>query len=177
MREKPVAGLEKMDHIKTTQADCKWAWEQTAGGGAGTGWWLGEARSQQPSTRRSDSTYPIIHTALSLSGAIMGFHRMFFFFFSWLTLFVTDSYLHWLTLRELAACWEGGGRQANWLSSSWLMAGFRRKRQACGLVPFFSADRLQMMNPAVIIWQRCMNSVSWFSLCLFHKHMDVMSHH
>lgn len=38
---------------------------------------------------------------------------------------MTDSYLHWLTLRELAACWEGG-RQANWLSSSWLMAGFGR---------------------------------------------------
>lgn len=117
--QRPVAGLEKMDHIKTTQADCKWAWEQTAGSGAGTGWRrLGKAGSQQ--ARPDDSTSPIIHTALSHSGGIMGIFRTFF---PSLTLSVTDSYLHWLTLRELAGCWmRGGTRLIDCLPAGWWLA-------------------------------------------------------
>lgn len=121
--QEPVAGLEKMDHIKTTQADCKWAWEQTAGSRAGTEWrWLGEARSQQASDQTLRFNISNHSHCLEPQRGIMGFFRIFFFS---LNLSVTDSYLHWLTLREPAACWEGGC-QANWLSSSWLMAGFGR---------------------------------------------------
>lgn len=111
-----------MDRIKTTQADCKWAWEQTAGSGAGTEWWLGEARSQQASdqtlrfniSNHSHCLEPQRGVLWNSSGLFPSLSRS-----------VTDSYLHWLTLRELAARWEGG-RQANWLCSSCLMAGYRR---------------------------------------------------
>lgn len=161
----PVAGLEKMDHIKTTQADCKWAWEQTARSGAGAEWrWLGEARSQQA----SDQTlrFNISNHSHCLEPQ-RGYYGILQDFFSSLTLFVTDSYLHWLTLRELAARWEGG-RQANWLSSSWLMAGFGRKNgRPRSPPPFFSVDSLEVMNPVGMFWQRCMDSASQFSLCLF----------
>lgn len=53
------------------------------------GWARHEAN--RPQTRRSDSTYPIIHTALGHSRGIMGFLSVFF---PLIDSFVTDSYLH-----------------------------------------------------------------------------------
>lgn len=89
----PVAGFEKTDHIKNKhkltvnehESRQRGAGRAHIGGG-----WM-RRRANRPQTRRSDSTYPIIRTALSHSGGIMGFFRIFFFS---LTLSVTDSYLH-----------------------------------------------------------------------------------
>lgn len=86
-------------------------WAQNGGG------WLRQGASR-PQTRR----FNISNHSHCLEPQ-WGYYGILRHFFSSLTLSLTDSYLHWLTLGELEACWEGG-RQTNWLSSSWLMAGF-----------------------------------------------------
>lgn len=104
---KPVSGLGKNEpHKKQHKLTVKEHKRRLAG----IEWWrLVEAGWGKAPTglRRSDSASPIIHAAMSHSRGIMGFFRIFFSLSS-LTLSETDSYLHWLTLRELGACWERG---------------------------------------------------------------------
>lgn len=134
---------------------------QSGVGWAGAEWrWLGEARSQQA----SDQTFQFnISNHLHCLEPQQGYYGILRDFLHSLTLSVTDSYLLWLTLRELEACWEEGC-QANWLSSSWLMVGFGRNGSS---PPFFSTHSLEIINPAGMCWQRWLNSASWFALSFY----------
>ena len=134
---------------------------QQGAGRQQNGTWV-KHETSRPQTRRSDSTYPIIYTALSHGRGMMGFFSRFFFFPA-LTRCesVTDSYLHWLTLRELAACWGGVAGLIDCLLTGWWLAS---KETAClhRPLPFFSSDRLESLNPAGMFWQRFMN---WDNQC------------
>lgn len=128
--------------------------------------------AHRPQTRRADSPSPFSHTALSHSGGLMGFFRIFFFFSHWLSLWLTAIYIDWHWVNWKPA--ERGGHQANWLSYSWSMAGFRRKCRPATCY-FSSAYSLETMDLEELFWQGCMNCCRKFSLCLFlsHAHVDV----
>lgn len=95
-------------------------------------------------------------------------------FFSSLTLSVTDSYLHWLTLRELAACWDRG-LWRGWpgkLTVFQLVDGWRRKEAQTAHRHF----SLQIDWKWWILLQ-CLGRDAWTLLCLFHKCVDGTSHY
>lgn len=113
-----VAGFEKMDHIKTTQAGCKWARLKAVGSRTGNGGGRMRHKANRAQTRHFDSTY--LHIALSHSGGIMGFLSM-----SPHSLTICDWQLS--TLIDTEGAWRllrRGARQANWPSSSSLLVGF-----------------------------------------------------
>ena len=90
-RKEPVAGLEKMDHIKkTTQADCKWAWESDSGERGGHR--MAAGRDEEPTGLRPDA--PIQHIqSFTLPWATAGVlwdSSGFFIFFS-----LIESFCDW----------------------------------------------------------------------------------
>lgn len=113
-----VAGFEKMDHIKTTQAGCKWAQLKAVGSHTGNGGGRMRHKANRAQNRHFDSTY--LHIALSHSGSIMGFLSM-----STHSLTICDRQLSTLIDTEGARrLLRRGARQANWPSSSSLLVGF-----------------------------------------------------
>lgn len=154
-----VAGFEKMDHIKTTQAGCKWAQGKAVGSRTGNGGGRMRHKANRAQTRRFDSTY--LHIALSLSGGIMGFLSM-----SPHSLTICD----W----QLSTLIDTGGarrllrrdaRQANLPSSS----------SSCLALNVTNTILLNRMKCAKYCWkvrQRCMNWSSYLELKRKHVHIE-----
>lgn len=160
-----------MDHIKTTQADCKWAWEQTAGSGAGTEWWLGEARSQQASDQTLRFNISNHSHCLEPQRGVLWDSSGFFSLIE----SSCDWQLSTLIDTEGTSSPLRGGRQANWLCSSCLMAGYRRNCRPASRRRFSP-----QIDGKWWILSECFGSDAWapasqFSLCLSHKHVDVES--
>lgn len=113
-----MAGFERMDHIKTTQAGCKWVRLKAVGSRTGNGGGRMRHKANRAQTRHFDSTH--LHIGLSHSGSIMRFLSM-----SPHSLNICDWQLSTLIDIEGARrLLRRGARQANWPSSSSFLVGF-----------------------------------------------------
>lgn len=154
-----VAGFEKIDHIKTTQAGCKWARVKAVGSRMGNGGSRMRHKANRAQTRHFDSTY--LHIALSHSGVLWD---------SWACPpthwpSVTDSYLHWLTPRELGACWEVAlARLIDHLPAlSWL---------ALNVTNTILLNRMKCAEYCWKVRQRCTNWSSYLEVKRKHVHIE-----
>lgn len=147
-----------------------WWWRRVVGGLRMANGWVRHG-ANRPQTRRANSTSPIIHTAFIHSRGIMGFLGILFL--PSLSLFVIDSYLHWLTLRELAACWEeGGAKLIDCPPAGWWLAWEETvgPKPAAIFLPQCPGNDKSCWN--ILAEMHGPNS-SILTLSFFHKHVGV----